>query len=219
MPRPTTGRRQFTAQGRRPARTAIPIAGTQRRWRKERYIKQAQHRASSKPRGTFRKITPDQRSAKLLAPALPRSIRIRTFEHEPPIAHTSSLAPCTPALAHTSSLGTDLTRNTRAPHFNPQHWLLCHMGLFFWRRRTTQAIGQQHTSPLRAGCEARRREIVLIFGCGNGLARDGPGASDLVDIIQSKIYITRLADRHAASPPLPQPVNLRIWTVLGDGGY
>jgi len=31
------------------------------------------------------------------------------------------------------------------------------------RRRTTQAIGQQHTSPLRAGCEARRREIVLIF--------------------------------------------------------
>ena len=26
-------------------------------------------------------------------------------------------------------------------------------------RRATQAIGQQHTSPLRAGCEARRREI------------------------------------------------------------
>ena len=26
---------------------------------------------------------------------------------------------------------------------------------------TTQAIGQQHTSPLRAGCEARRREIVV----------------------------------------------------------
>ena len=24
---------------------------------------------------------------------------------------------------------TDLTRNTRAPHFTPQHWLLCHMGL------------------------------------------------------------------------------------------
>ena len=45
------------------------------------------------------------------------------------------------------------------------------------RRRTTQAIGQQHTSPLRAECEARRREIVLIFGCGNGLVRDGPGAS------------------------------------------
>ena len=42
---------------------------------------------------------------------------------------------------------------------------------------TTQAIGQQHTSPLRAGCEARRREIVLIFGCGKGLARDDPGAS------------------------------------------
>jgi len=25
---------------------------------------------------------------------------------------------------------TDLTRNTRAPHFTPQHWLLCHMGLY-----------------------------------------------------------------------------------------
>ena len=42
---------------------------------------------------------------------------------------------------------------------------------------TTQAIGQQHTSPLRAGCEARRREIVVIFGCGNGLARDAPEAT------------------------------------------
>ena len=28
-----------------------------------------------------------------------------------------------------TSLDTDLTRNTRAPHFTPQHWLLCHMGL------------------------------------------------------------------------------------------
>jgi len=33
-------------------------------------------------------------------------------------------------LAHTSSLDTNLTRNTRAPHFTPQHWLLCHMGLY-----------------------------------------------------------------------------------------
>jgi len=33
-------------------------------------------------------------------------------------------------LAHTSSLDTDLTRNTRSPHFTPQHWLLCHMGLY-----------------------------------------------------------------------------------------
>ena len=40
---------------------------------------------------------------------------------------------------------------------------------------TTQAVEQQHTSPLRAGCEARRREIFVIFGCGNGLARDAPG--------------------------------------------
>jgi len=35
-----------------------------------------QHRASNEPRGTFRKSTPDQRSANLLTPALPRSIRI-----------------------------------------------------------------------------------------------------------------------------------------------
>jgi len=34
------------------------------------------------------------------------------------------------ALARTSSLDTDLTRNTRAPHFTPQHWLLCHMGMY-----------------------------------------------------------------------------------------
>ena len=27
---------------------------------------------------------------------------------------------------------------------------------------TTQAIGQQHTSPLRARCEARRREVAVI---------------------------------------------------------
>jgi len=46
--------------------------------------------------------------------------------HSHPPAH----APCTPALAHASSLDTDLTRNTRAPHFTPQHWLLCHMGLY-----------------------------------------------------------------------------------------
>ena len=51
-------------------------------------------------------------------------------------------------------------------------------GWLYQRREwTTQAIGQQHTSPLRAGCEARRREIVLIFGCGSGLARDAPEAS------------------------------------------
>ena len=35
-----------------------------------------------------------------------------------------------PCADDTSSLDTDLTRNTRAPHFNPQHWLLCHMGLY-----------------------------------------------------------------------------------------
>ena len=34
---------------------------------------------------------------------------------------------------------------------------------------TTQAIGQQHTSPLRAGCEARRREIVVDWTTSTGL--------------------------------------------------
>ena len=38
---------------------------------------------------------------------------------------------------------------------------------------TTQAIGQQHTSPLRARCEARRREVALIFCCGKSLVRYG----------------------------------------------
>ena len=42
---------------------------------------------------------------------------------------------------------------------------------------TTQAIGQQHTSPLRARCETRHREVAVVCGCGNGLARDAPGAS------------------------------------------
>jgi len=32
--------------------------------------------------------------------------------------------------SHTSFLDTDLTRNTRATHFTPQYWLLCHMGLY-----------------------------------------------------------------------------------------
>ena len=46
-----------------------------------------------------------------------RPNRLHTHTHSP------TQAPCTPALAHTSSLDTDLTRNTRAPHFTPQHWL------------------------------------------------------------------------------------------------
>jgi len=34
--------------------------------------------------------------------------------------------------ARSSSLDTDLTRNTRAPHFTPQYWLLCHMELYYF---------------------------------------------------------------------------------------
>ena len=29
-----------------------------------------------------------------------------------------------------ATLDTDLTRNTRAPHFRSIHWFLCHMGLY-----------------------------------------------------------------------------------------
>ena len=50
------------------------------------------------------------------------------------------------------------------------------------RSRTTQAIGQQHTSPLRARCEACRRKVAVICGCGNGLARDAPEASKVSGI-------------------------------------
>ena len=42
---------------------------------------------------------------------------------------------------HTSSLDTDLTRNIRAPHFTPQHWLLCHMGLYYF------LVVRVHTPP------------------------------------------------------------------------
>ena len=45
---------------------------------------------------------------------------------------------------------------------------------------TTQAVAQQHTSPLLARGEARRREVV-ICGCGNGLARDASVASKVDD--------------------------------------
>jgi len=46
-----------------------------------------------------------------------------------PYAMALSISDFKTLLANASSLDTDLTRNTRAPHFTPQHWLLCHMGL------------------------------------------------------------------------------------------
>ena len=53
-----------------------------------------------------------------------RPNRLHTHTHPPKrLAHPRSPIP------H-SSLDTDLTRNTRAPHFTPQHWLLCHMELY-----------------------------------------------------------------------------------------
>ena len=62
-PRPTTGRRQSTAQGRRPARTAIPIASTQRRCRLGLYIKHMQHRKSIRASGSIPISEPTPASA------------------------------------------------------------------------------------------------------------------------------------------------------------
>ena len=44
----------------------------------------------------------------------------------PPVMceHVRGWHQATPMFSNTSSLDTDLTRNTRAPHFTPQHWLL-----------------------------------------------------------------------------------------------
>ena len=53
-------------------------------------------------------------------------------EAQPGLNHPSKLtqAPRTIAPAqHPPLLVLDLTRTERA-HFNPQHWLLCHMGLY-----------------------------------------------------------------------------------------
>ena len=47
--------------------------------------------------------------------------------------HVAENAAATGVVAHAmqeGSLDTNLTRNTRAPHFTPQHWLLSHMGLY-----------------------------------------------------------------------------------------
>jgi len=56
----------------------------------------------------------------------------------------------------------------------PEEWYTHYLFGLDW---TTQALGQQHTSPLGARCEARRRDFFVICGCGNGLARDAPVAS------------------------------------------
>ena len=57
---------------------------------------------------------------------LKRAARIDELNGHPP----GSDGQMATALAHTSSLNTDLTRSTFVPHFTPQHWLLCHMGLY-----------------------------------------------------------------------------------------
>ena len=59
-------------------------------------------------------------------PATPRRMR-RQRGCSTPMAATSGppSTPCTPWCGVRSG-----PRNTRAPHFTPQHWLLCHMKLY-----------------------------------------------------------------------------------------
>ena len=86
------------------------------------------------------------------------------------------------------------------------------------RRRTTQAIGQQHTSPLRAECEARRREIVLILGCGNGLVRD-PMNPDFTVFSQGLLKPNEMMKKSSGSPPTTFPaLNIIGIGPVGFGG-
>jgi len=68
---------------------------------------------------------------------------------------------------------------------------------------TTQAVGQQHTSPLHARCEVRRREVV-ISGCGNGLARDASVASKVDDGLRAG----GLQGQQAAPGGTPGPMRI-----------
>ena len=62
--------------------------------------------------------------------AKPRSFtRIETLASSAPAHHTyHNQAPYTTALAYAPSHLTE--RATQRTHFTPQHWLLCHMGLY-----------------------------------------------------------------------------------------
>ena len=71
---------------------------------------------------------PKEASSLPVPPPPPRPVINFTTNLRSP--HHAGCEHFTPALAHASSLDTDLTRNTRAPHFTPQHWLLCHMELY-----------------------------------------------------------------------------------------
>jgi len=67
----------------------------------------------------------------LSAWALPLG-RTRTHDDSSPLRARLPNEMCSTEffLPELQSLDTDLTRNTRAPHFTPQHWLLCHIGLY-----------------------------------------------------------------------------------------
>ena len=93
-------------------------------------------------------------------------------------------------------------------------------GFCTYSRRTTQAIGQQHTSPLRAGCEARedgRFKVFFRFDC-TGIKYDQPSAeSDLLrlaagndDRVLPSVWNpwrrpTHGAHRQAVCAPCPKP--------------
>ena len=68
-----------------------------------------------------------------------------------------------------SSLDTNLTRNTRAPHFTPQHWLMCHMGLYYFEFEFVLGItaGLEDASRRGEGANARAAKKHA------GTARDG----------------------------------------------
>ena len=92
-----------------------------------------------------------------------------TFSLSASHPHLPTQAPCTPALAHTSSLGTDLTRNTRGPHFTLKTSpCLC---------RCLSCGGFAHDLNFKAHCEPMRAcARCVCVGKGNAarLVPNGP---------------------------------------------
>ena len=78
-------------------------------------------------------MSPEAITAEVARDYLKRAARIGELNGHPPGSDgpmATALERYNGARVLVSSLDTDLTRNTRAPHFTPQHWLLCHMGLY-----------------------------------------------------------------------------------------
>ena len=96
------------------------------------------------------------------------------------LQHPLTRAPCTTAPAHTSPLFSD----HMCAHLTPQHWLLCHMGLycsssssplhFRPSRRPARPAPSPAPSPSRASSPKGKRWGTRVFGVGSELA-DGDG--------------------------------------------